>query len=324
MKVLVTGAGGFVGRHLLTHLRTNTDIELYGTLVSEAERQPELVALCPALHVLDLREPEAVRDLLATIKPDQIFHLAGQAYVPRSFEDPWETLENNIRGTLNLLQSLHDLDLPSRILVVGSAEIYGSVQPDKLPVNEDTPFAPSSPYSVSKIAQDMLALQYALAYNIFTVRVRPFNHIGPGQNDRFSVSNWAKQIVGAELGQREAVIYVGNLAAARDFTDVRDVVRAYSALLVHSVAGEVYNVCSGQAHSMQSILETLIGYSKVPIEIRVEADRFRPVEIPIMTGDNSRLRRATGWQPQIPIEQSVRDVLDEWRQRISTEITKPL
>ncbi len=130
--------------------------------------------------------------------------------------------------------------------------------------------------------------------------------------------------MGAELGQREAVIYVGNLAAARDFTDVRDVVRAYSALLVHSVAGEVYNVCSGQAHSMQSILETLISYSKVPIEIRVEADRFRPVEIPIMTGDNSRLRNATGWQPQIPIEQSVRDVLDEWRQRISTEITKPL
>ncbi len=129
MKVLVTGAGGLVGRHLLTHLRTTSDIELYGRLVSEAERQPELVALCPALHVLDLREPEAVRDLLATIKPDQIFHLAGQAYVPRSFEDPWETLENNIRGTLNLLQCLHDLDLPSRILVVGCVSLqhlYGT------------------------------------------------------------------------------------------------------------------------------------------------------------------------------------------------------
>jgi GDP-4-dehydro-6-deoxy-D-mannose reductase len=324
LKVLVTGAGGFVGRHLLANLHTNPDMALHGTLIGEFERQPALVELCPALYVLDLRDPVAVRDLLATIQPDQIYHLAGQAYVPRSFEDPWDTIETNIRGTLNLLESLHELKLSCRILIVGSAEVYGSVQPGQLPLNENTPFAPSSPYSVSKVAQDMLALQYTLAYKIFTVRVRPFNHIGPGQNERFSVSDWAKQIVGAELGQREAVLYVGNLTAARDFTDVRDVVRAYTSLLIHGLPGEVYNVCSGKAHSMQTIMETLISFSNVPIEVRVEADRFRPVEIPIMTGDSSRLRSTTGWQPEISLEQSLHDVLDEWRQRINAQITKPL
>ena len=319
MDVLITGAGGFVGGHLLTYLNRATDFVLHGTLISEAERRPALSATCPDLWTLDLRDPAAVRDLLQAVRPERIFHLAGQAYVPRSFEDPWDTLETNIRGTLNLFQAIRELDLPTRVLVVGSAEIYGVVRPDQLPLTEDTPFAPSSPYSVSKVAQDMLALQYALAYHIFTIRMRPFNHIGPGQNDRFAASNWALQTAEIEAGKREPVVYVGDLSAARDFTDVRDVVRAYVLALDKGEPGGVYHVCSGQGHTMQSILDKLISLSTVSIEVQVDAQRLRPTDIPVLVGDYRRLRDRTGWHPEIPIDQSLRDVLDNWRQHVSSQ-----
>ncbi len=321
MDVLITGAGGFVGGHLLSHLSQTTDFTLHGTLIDLSEKRPSLVALCPDLWPLDLRDPAAVYDLLKTLRPERIYHLAGQAYVPRSFEDPWETLETNIRATLNILQAVRDLNLPARVLSVGSAEIYGAVRPDQLPLTEEAPFKPSSPYSVSKAAQDMLTLQYALAHHLFTIRMRPFNHIGPGQNNRFAVSNWASQIAEVELGKREPVVYVGDLSAARDFTDVRDVVRAYCLALEKGEPGGVYHVCTGQAHTMQSILDTLISMSKVPIEVRFDPQRLRPADIPVMVGDYGRLRDRTGWKPEIPIEQSLRDVLDGWRQQISAELT---
>ncbi|MEP7288744.1 MAG: GDP-mannose 4,6-dehydratase [Chloroflexota bacterium] len=320
MRVLVTGAGGFVGRHLLAYLQQQPDISLYGTIAGEDQRE-SLIGLCPHLTVLDLRDSRLVRDLLEECQPDQIFHLAGQAFVPRSFEDPWETIDNNVHGTLNLLQAILTLKLSTRMLVVGSAEVYGAVQPDQIPLTEDAPFAPSSPYSVSKIAQDMLALQYTLAHRLFTVRVRPFNHIGPGQNRRFSVSNWALQIAEAEVGLRTPILHVGNLTAARDFTDVRDVVRAYAEVLTHGDSGGVYNVCSGKAYSMQSIMDTLLSLSKIPIDVQIATDRLRPVEIPILVGDYGRLHACTGWQPQIPLEQSLRDVLDEWRQYVTAQLT---
>lgn len=323
MRILVTGAGGFVGKHLLNHLLTFDNATLHGTLFNEAEqRQFDSTGALSVveLHLLDLRDPVAVRELLAQLRPDRIFHLAGQAYVPRSFEAPWETLELNIRPTLNLLETIRDLKLPTRILVVGSADLYGPAQPDLLPLAENTPFMPTSPYSVSKIAQDMLALQYWHAYQIYTVRMRPFNHIGPGQNDRFAISDWALQIATAEVGRRDPVVYVGNLSAARDFTDVRDVVRAYVLALENGSAGEVYNVCSGRAYTMQSILEKLVSFSTRPIEIRVAANRFRPVEIPTLYGDYRRLQACTNWQPSIPIEQSLQDVLNDWRQHIAAQI----
>lgn len=322
MKVLITGAGGFVGGHLLTYLNETADVTLHGTLISEAERRPALEALCPNLWIVDIRDPAAVRMALEAIRPDHIYHLAGQAYVPRSFEDPWDTLETNVRGTLNILEAVRVLKLPSRVLVVGSAEVYGVVRPDQLPLSEDTPFAPSSPYSVSKVSQDMLTLQYALAHRLFTVRVRPFNHIGPGQNNRFAVSNWTLQIAEAERGQRDPVVYVGALEAARDFTDVRDVARAYVLAVNRGEPGAVYNVCTGQAYSMKVILNKLIGLSKVPIEVRVDTGRLRPTEIPVLVGDNRRLRERTGWQPHISLDQSLRDALDDWRQRINAPLAK--
>ncbi len=317
MNALISGAGGFVGGHLLTYLHQHTPtVRLHGTLFSEAENRPALAALGCQLWTLDLRDADAVRDLLAEVRPTRIYHLAGQAFVPRSFAAPWETLEINLRGTLNLLEAVRALNLDARILVVSSAEIYGAADPESLPLTERAPFIPSSPYSVSKIAQDMLAWQYARAHRLHVVRARPFNHIGTGQSPNFAVPDWASQIVAAELGQREPIVSVGNLAAARDFTDVRDVVRAYALALERGEAGEVYNVCSGAPQTMQHILDTLISLSSTPITVRVDPERVRPIEIPVLYGSYARLQAHTGWQPQIGLAQSLSDVLSEWRTRL--------
>jgi GDP-4-dehydro-6-deoxy-D-mannose reductase len=291
-------------------------VALHGTLFSDSERRAALEALGCRLWTLDLRDADAVRDLVAHIRPDRIYHLAGQAFVPRSFAAPWETLEVNIRGTLNLLEAVRALKLETRILVVSSAEIYGAAAADSLPLTESAPFVPSSPYSVSKIAQDMLAWQYARAHSLYTVRVRPFNHIGTGQSADFAVPNWASQIAAAELGLREPIVAVGNLAAARDFTDVRDVVRAYALALERGAAGAVYNVCSGVPQTMQHVLETLIGLSQTPITVRVDPERVRPIEIPVLYGSYARLQADTDWRPQISLAQSLTDVLNEWRARL--------
>ncbi len=323
MRALITGAGGFVGGHLTTFLCRETPFELHGTVLN-GENRPELAALGMALHTIDLRDSDAVRRLLADVRPDRIYHLAGQAYVPRSFEAPWETLEINVRGPLNVLQALHDLNLTdTRILVVGSAEMYGLVRPEQLPLTEAASFAPPSPYSVSKIAQDMLALQFHLSYQMFTVRMRPFNHIGPGQNIRFAVSAFASQIAQIELGLTEPVVYVGDLSAERDFTDVRDIVRAYYLALERGEPGAAYNVCSGVAHKMSAVLDRLIALSAVPIKVAIDPARLRPVEIPCLVGDFSALRQQTGWQPQIAFDQTLQDVLTDWRQRLRAPQTDP-
>ncbi len=327
MQALVTGAGGFVGGHLLGYLsQTTPDLALHGTLLNEDERKAVRRSVGdrqPQYWIVDLRDPGAVRDLIAHIRPDRIFHLAGQASPPRSFQIPWETLESNIRGTLNLLEAVRTLQLPTRILVVSSAEIYGPVPAAELPVTEETRFVPTSPYSVSKIAQDMLAWQYSRAHRVFTVRARPFNHIGPGQSQNFAVPDWAAQIVEAEAGRRAPVVEVGNLSAARDFTDVRDVVRAYVLLLEQGEPGEVYNICSGKTYTMQFIFDTLVRLSATQIEARVAPERLRPIEIPVMYGTYWRLQQRTGWQPQIPIEQTLQDVLEECRLRLHSDSNNP-
>jgi GDP-4-dehydro-6-deoxy-D-mannose reductase len=201
-------------------------------------------------------------------------------------------------------------------LVVGSGEEYGSVTPDQAPIDETLPLRPASPYSVSKVAQDMLGLQYFLSHNLSIVRVRPFNHIGPGQSQRFVAPAFAAQIAAVEAGQQERVIYVGNLKAKRDFTDVRDVVRAYYLLLTCGQPGEVYNVGTGQAHSIRELLDILLSLTDEPIEVQTDPTLFRPVEVPIVVCDPAKLQAATGWIPQIPFEQSLADVLNDWRERV--------
>ena len=313
MQVLITGAGGFVGAHLATHLeRSLPQARLIGASLFPAE--PVHGALAENHHI-DLKDYAAVRALLAHSRPDAIYHLAAQAFVPRSFEDPWETLENNIRAQLNIIQACLELKLRPRVLIVSSAEIYGEAAPEQQPMDEGTAIRPTNPYSVSKVAQDMLALQYHLSHDLPLMRARPFNHIGPGQNSRFVAPAFATQIASIEEGKGEAVIYVGNLAAKRDFTDVRDIVRAYSMIVAKGHPGEAYNIASGQAFSIQQLLDILLSLTDKRIEVRVDRARLRPVDVPEIRGDASKLRRDTGWQPTISFEQTLKDVLADCRKR---------
>lgn len=313
MRVLITGAGGFVGNHLaalLGNLRSATRI--FGASLFPTEQAHSAV---DENRLIDLKDFAQVRSLLAHCRPDAIYHLAAQAFVPRSFEDPWETLENNIRAQLNIIQACLELDLRPRILIVSSAEIYGQVSPAQLPMAEDTAIRPTNPYSVSKVAQDMLGLQYYLSHDLPIMRARPFNHIGPGQNSRFVAPAFATQIASIEEGKREAVIYVGNLAAKRDFTDVRDIVRAYSMIIASGQPGEAYNIASGQAYSVRNLLDILLGLSAEDIQVRVDPARLRPVDVPEIRGDAGKLQRDTGWQPTYSFEQTLQDVLADCRQR---------
>ena len=314
MRVLITGAGGFVGHHLSAHLgRVQNNARMIGTTLFPSETVHPSVS---DHHRIDLKNHEKVRDLLDRCRPDAIYHLAAQAFVPRSFEDPWETLENNILAQLNIIRACLELDIQPRILIVSSAEIYGAVAPEQLPLNEDAAIRPTNPYSVSKVAQDMLALQYYLSHDLPIMRARPFNHIGPGQNDRFVAPAFAKQIAAIEEGASDAVIYVGNLEAKRDFTDVRDIVRAYHMIVKGGKPGEAYNIASGLSHSIGHLLDTLLRLSGNAIEVRVDPARLRPVDVPEIRGDSSKLLRDTGWQPMLSFEDTLRDVLSDCRRRL--------
>ncbi len=314
MRILITGAGGFVGRHLSAYLAVaEPAAKLIGTTLLPGE------TVHPALHDsrhINLVDEHAVRALVDDCRPETIYHLAAQAFVPRSFDDPWETLENNIRAQLNIIRACLALDIRPRILVVSSAEIYGSAKTSQLPMNESAPIRPTNPYSVSKVAQDMLALQYHLSHDLPIMRARPFNHIGTGQNARFVAPAFALQIAKIEANRGEAVIYVGNLSAKRDFTDVRDIVRGYHLIAARGKAGEAYNIASGVARSIKSLLDVLLGLSSIHIEARVDPARLRPVDVPEIRGDASKLREDTGWQPRLSFKETLRDVLKDCRQRV--------
>lgn len=307
MNVLITGANGFVGRHLTAYLtQQHPEFTLLGTdFRSQADGQSPL-----KWYTLDLRDSAAVEQMLVDAQPDLIFHLAAQAFVPASLDDPWDTLENNIRGQVNILDSLRQNRIQARVLVVSSAHVYGKIEQEDNPLREDQPFQPDTPYAVSKVTQDMLALQYRLAHDIYTIRARPFNHIGPGQNNRFALPNFAEQIAAIEAGDKPPVLQVGNLDAERDFTDVRDVVRAYTLLLLHGKAGEAYNICRGEGVTVRELLEIMCKASHVSMEIQFDPARNRPLDIPRIVGDNSKVCQQTGWYPQIDLSQSITDILD--------------
>ncbi|MBI5960283.1 MAG: GDP-mannose 4,6-dehydratase [Chloroflexi bacterium] len=315
MRVFITGAGGFAGGHLVDHLLAEPDTTIYAAVFLPPGQNPRLDKRPVTQIQADLREAAAVRSALDRAQPDIVIHLAALAHVGKSFDNPWETLENNILVQVNLLESIRQLNLHPRILVVSSAEIYGSGKADTTPPNEDHFFAPTNPYSVSKVTQDMLGLQYFLAHRMSIIRARPFNHIGPGQGAGFAAADFASQIAAIEAGQREPAMYVGNLTAERDFTDVRDVVRAYWLMVTQGEPGEAYNICSGKGYSIQHLLDTLLSYSTAQIEVRHDPALMRPVDVPRRVGDASKLRQRTGWEPIIPFEQSLLDILNDWRQR---------
>ena len=314
MRVLITGVGGFVGQHLSQHLlTTQPDITLHGTVIDQPSSRLDTSVV---QHTLDLRDSQATRTLLQDIQPDQIYHIAAMAAVGRSFDAAWETIENNVRAQLTILQSCLELDIRPRMLVVSSGEIYGPTPLDDLPATEDAALRPSSPYSVSKVTQDMLALQYFLSHDLPVVRVRPFNHLGPGQGEGFVAPDFALQIARVEAGLQPPRMFVGNLTARRDFLDVRDVVRAYRLVMAHGASGEVYNIASGMTHTIHDLLDTLLHYSEAAIEICEDPTRMRPAMVPVLWGDSTRVRAATGWEPSIPFEQTLLDVLNDCRQRV--------
>ncbi len=319
MKALITGIAGFAGSYLAEHLLEHPGLEVCG-LIHRSEGH--IAHLRHRLTLLrgDVCDLASVSDILTGAKPDYVFHLAGQPFVPDSWRDPWDTFERNVRGQLNILRAAVEIVPQARILVVGSNEEYGLVSPEELPVDENTALRPYNPYGVSKVAQDMLGLQYYLSHNLYTVRVRPFNHIGPRQSERFVTAAFAKQIAEIERGLKPPVVKVGNLKAKRDFTDVRDVVRAYYLALATGQPGQVYNTGSGQARGIQELLDHLLSLSQTEISVEQDPSRLRPSDIPVVLCDAARLREQTGWQPTISFEQSLRDSLDYWREKVNKRL----
>lgn len=314
MRALITGVAGFVGGHLAETILAQPGWEVWGSLITETDR-PLVVPGVQAITA-DLREPEQARVLVEAARPEAVYHLAAQAYVPQAWADPWGTYHTNVRGQLNLLEALDHAKLKARVIVVSSNEVYGLAQLEDLPLHENSPLRPNNPYSVSKLAQDFMGLQYFLDRAMPVIRVRPFNHIGPRQNERFVAPSFAKQIVEIERGLREPVLRLGNMSAQRDFSDVRDITRAYVLAMEKGEPGQVYNIGSGQPRSVREMLDIMLAHSTVKISEEIDPAKLRPSDTPITYCDPAKFKRQTGWAPQISFEQTCVDILNDWRARI--------
>ena len=318
MRALITGITGFAGSHLAEHLLSLGEFEVHGI---RRWRSPleniDGILDKVVLHDVELRDAHAVRKLVGEIRPQRIYHLAAQSFVPTSWHSPGDTLVNNITSELNIFEAaLKEKIEDVRVQCAGSSEEYGLVYPEETPIKETNPLRPLSPYAVSKVTQDYLAYQYHQSYGLFTMRTRGFNHTGPRRGDVFVTSNFAKQIAEIEAKKREPVMMVGNLEAKRDFTDVRDTVRAYHLSLEKCEPGEVYNICSGRAWSIREMLDKLLAMANIEVEVRQDPARMRPSDVELLLGDNSKLSSATGWEPTIPFEKTLGDLLDYWRVRV--------
>ncbi|NLE43910.1 MAG: GDP-mannose 4,6-dehydratase [Chloroflexi bacterium] len=318
MRALITGAGGFVGGYLCDYLLHHTDWILTGTVYPEQPQDRTTGSRLTHIYA-DLRDEGSVNALIEGVRPDAVFHLAAQSSVHESFSNPWDTFENNIRGELNLLEAIRRSGREVRFLVIGSTEEYGVPKPDELPQTEESPLRPATPYAVSKVAQDYLGLQYHLAYGLPVIRVRPFNHTGPRQSPRFVVPAFARQIAAIEAGRQEPVMKVGNLKTARDFVDVRDIVRAYHLAVMMGEPGDVYNLARGKAIYISDLLDHLLSLVTVSIEVKTDPSLYRPADVPIVYGSAEKFRQQTGWVPEIPFERTLQDVLDYWRAQIAAQ-----
>lgn len=317
MRVLITGMNGFAGSHLSELLLRETHWNLLGVSRNATGERPNRRV---NWWKLDLCDADGTRRLMKFERPDVIIHLAAQAHVGVSWKNPWQTFESNAQTTLNLFEGILKAQLTPRVLVITSNEVYGAPQnADDLPFNETALLRPANPYGVSKAAQDMMALQYHRSHGLDVLVARPFNHIGPGQAGQFVAAEFARTIAEIELGLREPVIKVGNLAASRDFTDVRDVASAYLALIQKGDAGQIYNVCCGIPRPVQKILDLMLSMTSVKIAIENDPGKFRTADTPISFGNNQRLKEVTGWQQRFTFEQTVADILNDWRDRIKAQ-----
>lgn len=317
MKILITGVSGFVGSHLAEHLLTQGKHEIFGSIKWRSDRKNILhiqdkLKLCEC----DIRDAFAMNTLISDIKPDWIFHLAAQSYVPFSWRAPQETLTTNIIGEVNLFEAVRQAGIDPLIHIAGSSEEYGMVYSEEIPIKESNPLRPLSPYGVSKVAQDLLGFQYFKSYGLKIVRTRAFNHTGPRRGVVFATSNFAKQIIEIKEGRRKPVMYVGNLEAVRDFLDVRDVARAYALALEKGTPGEVYVIASGKGTKIKEMLEKLIAIAQIEVEIRKDPERLRPSDVELLIGSSEKFQKATGWKPEIPFDKTLKDLLDFWQQQI--------
>jgi GDP-4-dehydro-6-deoxy-D-mannose reductase len=307
MKSLIIGAAGFVGNYLVNELALNQGWDVTATKLPFEK----IDSTHCTVFDLDILDEQAIFDLLVKEKPGIVYHLAAQSSVALSWAKPGLTADVNIRGAVNLLEAIRRLDYKIRVILIGSSEEYGAAPEAGSPIKETHPANPRNIYAITKYTQNMLGMLYAKAYNIDTICVRAFNHTGPGQAAQFVLADFCKQAAEIKLGKKEPVIYTGNLSAKRDFTDVRDIVRAYALLGIKGRAGETYNVGSGKAVEIGEVLKKIIALSGAAIEIRRDEKKFRPVEQGLVRADISKLREATGWSPEIPLEQTLQDML-EW------------
>jgi GDP-mannose 4,6-dehydratase len=317
MKALITGITGFVGSHLAEYLLGQRNIEVYGI---KRWRSPlsDLAGVLQDVHLVDcdLRDANSVNHVIEMVRPDRVYHLAAQSYVPSSYTAPVDTFQTNACGTINLLEAIRTAQIDPHIHICSSSEVYGQVRPDEVPIKESNPLRPSSPYAVSKVAEDMIAYQYFVSYGLKTVRTRAFTHTGPRRGEVFVESTFAKQIAEIERGSARPVIHVGNLNSVRTFLDVRDICVAYQLAIEKGVSGEVYNIGGERTMSVGEMLDYLLSLSSVKVRIEVEPARLRPSDVTLQIPDTTRFKEQTGWRPTIPFEKTMRDLLDYWRTQI--------
>ena len=317
MKVLVTGIAGFVGSHLAEFLLKKKGVRVYG-VDRWLSRLDNIQHIKNKINLIecDLTDPFSTPSQIEKVRPDLIFHLAAQSFVPTSWHAPHDTLTTNIIGQLNIFESLLKLKLKTKIQIACSSEEYGLVHKNEVPIKESNPLRPLSPYGVSKVGQDLLGYQYHQSYKMFIVRTRGFNHTGPRRGEHFVTSNFAKQIALIEKNKKKPIIEVGNLNAIRDFTDVRDMVRGYWLSLAKGRPGEEYNICSGKGITIKNLLRRLLKMSTKKITIKQDRSRMRPSDVEILIGSYAKFKRQTGWVPKVPFEKTLKDLLNYWRERV--------
>lgn len=315
-KALITGIAGFVGSHM-AELLLKEGYEVYGLCRPRSKMDHiESIKSKIQLEDADLLDSHSLYTTISKIKPDYIFHLAAQSFVPTSWGSPAVTLEVNIVGSANVFEAVRQVGIDPVIQIACSSEEYGLVHADEVPIKETNPLRPLSPYAVSKLAMDYLGYQYFESYKMRIIRTRGFNHTGPRRGDTFAESTFAKQIALIEKGKQEPVIYVGNLEAARDYTDVRDMVRAYLLAVDKCDPGDVYNISTGTSIKIADVLQLMLSMSKVKVEIKEDPKRMRPSDVPILIGDNTKFVAKTGWKPEIPFTKTAEDLLNYWRERV--------